>query len=200
MVTIKVFSALLLAFVLLGAPSSHADRGVGINVSRIEVTRSLTQGGGYDLQQFAVINTGDEPAEYEVNIGYLANQAERRPDPTWFEFHPPRFSLQPGEMQNVSMSLSLPSGAETGDYYAQVQAQLVTDAGAPIGVAAAARLSFSVESSSWFAAQRLRINRFLRDLEPWSYFVEGLFVLGLVAYFARRYSPVRPRLRFERRR
>ncbi|HEU0072576.1 MAG TPA: hypothetical protein VFS30_01055 [Dehalococcoidia bacterium] len=52
----------------------------------------------------------------------------------------------------------------------------------------------------WFATQRLRISRFLRDLEPWSYVVEGLLVAGLVVFFAVRYSPVRPRLRFERRR
>ena len=198
---IKLVFGVTLAVALLGASSTHADRGVGISVSRIHVAEDLSRGGGYNLPTFAVINTGDESAEYEVTITHLANQTQHRPDSGWFEFHPRRFPLEPGELRNVSIRLVVPSGADTGDYYAQVQAQVLTDgAGSQVGVAAAARLTFTVEPSSWFAAQRLRISRFLRDIEPWSYVVEGVLIAGLAVFLVTRYTPYRPRLPFERKR
>jgi hypothetical protein len=197
----KVLSAALLALAFLGTQGAAADRGVGINLSRIEVANDLVQGGGYSLPDFAVINTGDEPAEYEVTIGFVSGQTQRRPDAGWFEFQPRRFSLEPGEQQDVTLRLVLPSGADTGDYFAQVQAQIVTEGtGNSVGVAAAAPLLFTVESSSWWAALRLEVSRFLRDMEPWSYLVEGLLIVTVVSYLVIRYSPYRPRLRFERRR
>jgi hypothetical protein len=192
LIVLKILCALALActFALLGTSSSRADRGVGINVSRIAVAESLKQGGSYSLPTFAVVNTGDETAMYEVSVDHIANQVEHSPDPRWFEFRPSRFELAPGESQDVAAHLTLPAGAQTGDYYGQVQAQLVADdVGTSIGLAAATRLTFSVESSGWFAAQRLRISRFLRDLEPWTYVVEGVLLVGVAGYLIVRYSP-----------
>jgi len=184
--------ALVIISGLFGASTAHADRGVGINVSGIAVTDTLAQGGGYNLPGFAVINTGDEPAEYEVTVSSVANQPQRRPDASWFEFQPRRFTLEPGKVQNVQTRLVLPSGADTGDYFGQIQAQVVTEGtGNTVGIAAAARLSFTVEPSSWFAAQRLRFARFLRDMEPWTYVVEGALIAGLAGYLIVRYSPVK---------
>lgn len=192
MFRVRLLSALLLAFALLGASTAQADRGVGINVSGIAVTDTLIQGGGYNLPSFAVINTGDEPAEYEVTVSHVANQPQLRPDESWFEFQPRRFFLEPGQVQNVNTRLVLPSGTDTGEYFGQLQAQVVMEGtGNTVGLAAAARLSFTVESSSWFAAQRLRISRFLRDMEPWTYVVEGLLIAGLAGYLIIRYSPVK---------
>ena len=200
MTAIKVLGVLLLLFALLSVRISHADRGVGINVSRISIADSLAQGGGYNLPAFAVINTGDEATEYELLMITVANQIQLRPDLDWLEFQPRRFWLSPGELQHVSTKLVVPSGADTGDYYAQILAQPVREgSGATIGIAAATQLTFTVEPSSWLAAQRLRISRFLRDIEPWSYVVEGLFLAGGLIYLAARYSPVRLRNPFERR-
>jgi hypothetical protein len=183
---------MLLAYVLLGTSASHADRGVGINISRIEVTERLAQGGDYSLSTFAVINTGDEPAEYEVTIRHLASQVQHRPESDWFDFEPRHFELQPGDLQNVSVRLEIPSGADTGDYYAQVHAEIVTaGTGNSVAVAAAAPLSFTVKPAGWFAAQRLRISRFLRDLEPWTYVVEGALLVTVAGYLIVRYSPYR---------
>ena len=194
-------ASLVLLSLLLAASSASADRGVGISVGNISVTEALAQGGTYRLPDFAVINTGDESGMYQVSISPLGRQSQRRPDPDWFEFQPPRFYLEPGQTQDVSVRLLLPSGVDTGSYYTQIQAEPLTEgAGETIGVAAATRLTFTVEPSSWLSAQRLRISRFLRDIEPWSYVVEGLILAGAIAYLARRYSPVRLRNPFERRR
>ena len=201
MTSVRFAAALLIAILLFDVPASHADRGVGINVARIEVTERLAQGGDYDLSNLAVSNTGDESADYEMTIHAVSGQTQHKPDPAWFDFTPQRFSLEPGETQNVSMRLEVPTGADTGDYFAQVHAEIVTEGtGNSVGIAAAAQLSFTVKSSSWFAAQRLRINRYLRDAEPWSYVGAVLFAAGVFTYGIGRYSPVRWRLPFERKR
>lgn len=191
----------LFAASLASSRVSEADRGVGVSLSRIDVADVLRPGGSYSLPSLGVLNTGDEPGDYEVRIGYVEGQSQQRPDQGWLDFQPRRFFLQPGESRSVEIRIELPSGADPGDYFAFIEARPVSEtSNVSIGVAAATRLSFTVDSSSWFAAQRLRISRFLRDTEPWSYVVEGLIVAGLLVYFVGRYSPVKPSLRFERRR
>jgi hypothetical protein len=189
------------AFAFAFVAVAHAGSGVGVNVAKIEVSDLLRPGGGYTLPPVGVINTGDQPGDYEVYVTYLHDQPERRPSQTWFEFQPQRFFLEPNQTERVAISLELPSGVTPGDYFAFIEARPVAEAdGVSIGVAAATQLTFTVEPSSWLAAQRLRISRFLRDIEPWSYVVEGLILAGALAYLGRRYSPVRLRNPFEPRR
>jgi len=185
----------------LGTRDAFAGPGVGVNVANIEVSDLLKPGGGYTLPPVGVINTGDQPGDYEVYVTYLHDQPERRPSQPWFEFQPRRFFLEPNQTQRVGIRVELPSGATPGDYFAFIEARPVVDTeGVSIGVAAATKLSFTVQPSSWLAAQRLHVSRLLRDLEPWSYLIEGLILAGALVYAARRYSPVRVRSPFERRR
>ena len=186
---------------VISATAASAGVGVGVNVARIAVADLLKPGGGYTLPSVGVINTGDQSGDYEVYVTYLHDQPQRRPPGDWFDLQPQRFFLEPNQTQRVAIRLDLPSGAEPGDYFAFLEARPVTEtSGVSIGVAAATKLSFTVQPSSWLAAQRLHVSRFLRDLEPWSYLIEGLILAGALAYAVRRYSPVRVRSPFERRR
>jgi hypothetical protein len=186
---LRLVAALALA-AALSASVAQADVGVGVDLTQVEVTEVLEPGAGYQLPGVGVINTGDEAADYEVLVSYVEGQAEERPSAAWFDFSPRRFHLEPGDAQQVDVALDLPAGATPGHYAALLEAHPVVDAeGVSVGVAAATRLSFTVEPTGWFAAQRLRISRFLRDLEPWTYVVEGTLLVAVAGYLIVRYSP-----------
>ena len=189
------------SFVLAGllAPAVvDADRGVGVNLGRIAIEDKLSPGGGYNLPTLGVINTGGEPGNYEVVISYVQDQKEMRPPASWFDFQPQRFFLEAGQTQSVRIRLTLPTGADPGDYFAFIEAHPIAEsAGVTVGVAAATRLSFTVKPANWLEAQRVRLNRFIDENEPWSYVVPGAILAALVLLFTRRFFRIR--LRVERR-
>jgi len=190
--------ALLVALLATGS-SARADVGVGVNLGRIEIDDDLSPGGRYRLPTLGVINTGDEPGDYEVVISYLADQEERRPPEDWFEFDPQRFFLEAGETQAVNIRISLPTGARPDDYFALIEAHPVsTEEGVTIGVAAATKLTFTVKPSSQFSAWLLQIRYFFDDSSPWSYVIPSSLAALLLLYLLRRFF--RLRLRIERRR
>lgn len=177
---------------------STADRGVGVTVGEMTVETVLSPGVGYSLPNIGVINSGDEAGEYRISIGYLANQRERRPSADWFVFSPDGFSLEPGHSLDVAGRLIVPSDAEPGEYFALVKAQTVsqTEGGTSVGVAAATKVSFSVESGGWFESRVREVNRWLYESEPWIYLLPASLLLGFAAIKVRR---IPFRLRIERR-
>ena len=189
---------LLAAALALTAGGANADPGVGINLGRIEITDRLSPGGAYDLPTLGVINTGNERGDYEVVISYLHDQPQARPPGGWFEFRPQQFSLDAGQTQNVGIRLTLPTGADPGDYFAFIEVHPVADGeGVRVGIAAATRLSFAVKPANWFEEQRVRLNRFLDENEPWSYIVPASILFALLLFLMRRYFRIR--LHVERR-
>ena len=198
----KAFAlALAVAAALLAtAPGAHADVGVGVNLGKIDIDDKLSPGGRYNLPTLGVINTGDEPGDYEVVISYFADQEEERPPKDWFEFEPQRFFLEAGESQQVNIRIVLPRGADPDDYFALIEAHPIAtgEGGVSIGVAAATKLTFTVKPSSQFAAWRLQVRNFFEDGAPWSYIIPSSLLALFVLYLLRRYF--RLQLRFERRR
>lgn len=195
----KTFALALAAVAALLAGTTNADVGVGVNLGSIDIDDRLSPGGRYRLPTLGVINTGDEPGDYEVVISYLADQDEERPPEDWFEFQPQRFFLEAGESQQVNIRITLPSGADPGDYFALIEAHpFSTQEGVTIGVAAATKLSFTVKPSNLFSAWLLQVRNFFDDGAPWSYVIPSSLLALLLLYLLQRYF--RLRLRIERRR
>jgi hypothetical protein len=190
----RLFAAAFTLLLLLPAVAG-ADRGVGVTAGRIEVADRLKPGGAYRLPPVGVLNTGDEPGQYEVEAGQPSAGGLKHAPASWFEFEPRRFFLEPGGGQEVSVRLVLPASAEPGDYAAYIEARPVIDgSGATIGVSAATSLTFSVKPSSWLAAQRLRVNRWMDQLWPWSLVAPSLVLAGLgVRWLQENYQIVRRR-------
>jgi len=194
---LRAFLLAALLAVILPA-DAVADPGVGVSLGRIEIADKLRPGGSYTLPSLSVLNTGDEPGDYAVGISYLESDERLRPPATWFDLVPQRFSLEPGQAQVVRVRMLLPTGAEPGDYSALIEAGPAVKRGSVrIGVAAATRLSFTVTPTSWLQAQRLRLNRWLEESEPWSTIVPGSLLGGVVILALRRFVPFR--VRVERR-
>ena len=185
------------AFALMGSVA-EADPGVGVNLGRIEINDRLAPGGSYNLPVLGVLNTGSDPGDYEVVITYLGDQSQKRPPAGWFSFQPQRFYLEAKQAESVNIRLTLPTGADPGDYFAFIEAHPLNESqGVRISIAAATKLSFTVKPSNWFEAQRVQINRYIDDNEPWSYVIPGAALTALLLLTLRRFFRVR--LRLERR-
>ena len=189
--------ALAIAAVAGQPTTAIADLGVGISHGEIVIEDELSRGGRYRVPSVTVSNTGTEDARYEVVITYIQDQPQLRPDPGWFRFEPQAFDLDPGESQAVSIGLDIGDGAEPGDYFALIEAHPIqSETGVTVGVAAATKLSFEIEPSSFLELWRLRIAHFFEDTSPFSVVLPPLLAGILLLYLISR----RFRLRIERRR
>ncbi len=186
------------AFLILIITSTPAlaKVGVGINLGKIKVNQPLYAGGRYSLAKMSVINTGSESGEYKLSISYLEGQKKLKPEAEWFKFSPEIFFLKPGEAKQVEIDILLPLNAEAGQYFAFVEGQPVSKKkGMAIGVAAAAKLTFSVRSSSLFWSIINRLKAIILSTAPYSYILFGLLALVLVLIILRRYVTVSIRKR-----
>jgi hypothetical protein len=168
---------ILLAGVLIGIwvfcipVMTLASVGVGIGTSQINVSEKLRAGGIYTLPSVTVYNTGTESTEYSMALTLNETQSQLKPVPAWFSFSPSKFLLSPGQAQTVVPSIHLPVRMPPGDYFGYLEAhpqETAQQGTAQVGVAAAARLSFSVEASSLFWAILYRLSSLYQRAEPWS--------------------------------
>jgi hypothetical protein len=187
----------LVGSVFFTGEAAHADRGVGVNLGRIDINDRLRPGGVYSLPILGVSNTGTEAAAYEVVISAVQGQGQMLPPQAWFNLEPQRFRLEPGSAQSVRMKLNLPAKARAGDYFGLIEAHLTNEDGASIGAAAATELAFTVKPSNWLAAQQIRLNRQIDELQPWSYLVPLTVLITFIGLALRR--NFRIGIRFERR-
>lgn len=144
--------------------------GVGVGTGKIQVDVDLKPGIIYRLPSLSVINTGDEPSDYAVSIAYHQDIPELRPKADWFIFTPQAFYLKPGEVKTVEIKLNLPLKMEPGDYFCYLEAKPVKKAvngKTTIGVAAAAKLYFTVIPASQLQGIYYKIISFWKVYAPW---------------------------------
>lgn len=187
--TARTVAVLCTAFGVLAVPAV-ASIGVGVGSGKVTVQEPLKPGGIYELPAMPVLNTGDEPSEYGVSIEFNETQPQRKPAREWFSFQPATFHLEPNESRVVSIKLTLPISAPPGEYFAYIEAHPVHTAKAGqtgVGVAAAAKLSFSVIPANvaqglyyWAAAS-------IAEYAPWSHValivLAGAILISLIRRF-----------------
>lgn len=172
---------------LLTSGLAAADRGVALDLGRLDVAQKLTPGGGYRLPPLGVRNPGDEITSYKIVVSHVQGQNGKPIPQAWVHVNPAQLTLKPGRTQKVRARLDLPTGANPGDYEGLLAAQIVTKGkGAQVGAAAAAKLTFSVEASTWLGAQWYRIRTFLSGHEPWTWLIPALLATALLGIQLRR--------------
>jgi len=171
---------------LLSAQQAAADRGVALDIGRIDIEQALVPGGNYRLPAFGVRNPGDERTSYLLKVWPIRGDA-KAPDPHWVHFSPDRLTLRPNRIRRIQVRVILPSDAAPGDYAALIGPEIVgTGGGASVGGAAAARLTFTVESSSTLESWWRRLKGFLSDHMPWTLVVPAAVLAALLAEAMRR--------------
>ena len=167
--------------------------GVGVGTGKIQVDKPLKPGSVYIVPPLTVINTGDEPTEYTVSIDYSGNQTQLKPNKEWFSFEPLQFALQPNQSQVVQIKMTLPIKTVPGDYFAYLQAQptkkTATVGDTTIGVAAAAKLYFTIAPANIFQGIYYRFISIYTRYHPWDTIVLAIiFVAILILLFRKRFK------------
>lgn len=163
-----------------------ANIGVGVGTGKIQIDEKLAPGTIYELPPLTVLNTGDEPGDYEVGISYLEKQPELRPALSWFIFSPQKFQLDPGKAQIVSIKLNLPVRTEPGNYFALVEgfpSKKASNGNTTVGVAAAAKLYFTVEPANVLVGIYYKIISFWKVYAPWPQRISVFVGIVLVIAF-----------------
>ncbi len=175
---------LALALTLFGAwgavgsiRPAFADPGVTLGIGKLTMNVPLRAGGQHQLPSLPVTNSGTSAGSYAVVVNTMAGQEEMSPDPAWFSFRPQHFDLQPGQEQDVAVTLTLPWMLQPGTYACLLQTgPAAADQGAAVGIAAAARLTFTVEHGNILTATIFNLTDALQSRAPWSYLI--LVALG----------------------
>lgn len=166
-----------------------ASIGVGVGTGKIEVTEKLKPGIVYKLPSVTVLNTGDTPSNYSIDIAYNETQSELKPDKSWFTFSPLNFHLDPGGVQKVDITLTVPLKITPGKYFAYIEGfpVRVPGIGSVVGVAAASKLYFEVVTSNPIAGLYYRIISLAKFYSPWPERIFGILGVIIVLYFIKRF-------------
>lgn len=172
---------------------SWASVGVGIGTGKIEVDAPLKPGTRFDLPSIPILNTGTEPADYTILIQYHLDQPQMRPDREWFTFEPSTFRLEPQSSRVIRGSITLPVKVEGGDYFAYIEArpqQKSVSGGAAVGVAAAAKLYFSVESASTWQGTYWYLASIIKAHAPWTTIVPLVIAAAVLLKIMSRFFSI----------
>lgn len=186
----KVFFLSFLFSFLLFPGLAFAKIGVGVGTGKIVVEDKLRPGMIYELPSLTVFNTGDEEANYEAAVTYHEKQKELRPGESWFEFSPKEFYLKPGEAQEVKIKLNLPLKVQPGDYFAYLEGHPLKKAEGgqtTIGVAAAAKLYFTVLPANLVLGIYYKAVSFWRLNQPWTNRLTVLVALIIIYWGLKKY-------------
>ena len=170
----------LIVLTLVSPASALAKLGVGVATGKIIIEEKLHPGTLYTLPPLTVLNTGDETATYALGISHLEKQAELIPQSSWFKYDPSTFELKPGGSQVVHITLTIPLKVEPGEYFAYLESHPVQVTGSgqtTVGIAAAAKLSFTVTPANLFMGLYYRLLTLFRLYYPYDAIVLGLVAL-----------------------
>lgn len=148
----RVLTAVILLVAVLSAGPAQGtaaaeQRGVAVNVGRIDIDDPIDRGSRYALPPIEVRNPGELASSYRMVLQPIAltGDGQATPEEGWFTFTPALFDLEPDERMQVTIEMLVPADAMPGAYDALLSAQLVGDSeGARVGAAAAARLTFTI--------------------------------------------------------
>lgn len=186
----KKLILLFIAFAAVFPTAVLANIGVGVGTGKIQVDEKLIPGTIYELPPLMVLNTGDEPGDYAVGVSYMEKQVELKPDSSWFTFSPSKFHLDPTKAQVVKIKLNLPVRAQPGNYFALLEgfpAKRTTNGNTTVGVAAAAKLYFTVLPANIFVSIYYKIMTFWKVYSPWPQRTSILIAAAPILFLAKKH-------------
>jgi hypothetical protein len=169
-----------------GLAAGQPREGVAVDLGRVAIREPLLPGGGYTLPTLGVRNPGTVRTRYRMAVAAIRGR-RAAPQESWFRFSPTTFTLAPGDTRPVRVKLSIPPGADPGDYEALVGARIANDKPGPrVGAMAASHLTFTVDASSTLAAWTNWLESFFGDHAPWSYVTPGLIAFAAMLWWLRK--------------
>jgi hypothetical protein len=179
----RLFFVLSSVLLLLTPTVALARIGVGVGMGKIVMDKPLKAGGIYDLPMLPVINTGDEKGSYGVSVEFLEGSPQMWPDRSWFQFDPDRFTLEPGQVQQVKMKLTVPTKTKPGEYFCYLEGHpdAKSETGkTTIGVAAATKLYFTVDPANIFQGIYYRFIFLYSRYHPWDTIILSVTLAAII--------------------
>ncbi len=175
---------------------AQADIGVGIDLARINVDDPLIPGETYHLPLISVINTGTQACDYGIDISSISDQTQLAPPAEWFSLEPGIIHLQPGDNQQIEISLTIPFKAKSGEYFALVESSPRSTGGSAVavGIAAATKLYFSVKPANFITSLMVKIPFWIENTFPFFYLVSGAVITCVLVFFFLKYFRFRFKL------
>lgn len=163
----------------------HSNIGVGVATGKIIVNEPLKPGTIYTLPLLTVVNTGNETSDYEIDIAYHEKQPEMSPAKSLFKISPKVFTLAPGEVKAVEITMVLPTNAIPGKYFAYLEAHPVKQSVSgvtSVGIAAATKLYFTVDPANMTSGIYYRLVSLFMVYAPWPqrFCIAVLIILGVL--------------------
>ena len=186
----KFLLPILLALCLFFPLAISARVGVGIGTGEIKLEKPLKPGGFYDLPVLTIFNTGTEAGNYQISIAYYQDIDDLRPSKEWFNFKPAEFYLEPGKSQAVKTTITIPLKTVPGKYFCFVEGFPIAKSqfgGASVGVAAAAKLYFTVQPANIFQAIFYKISFLFNKYSVWFYIIGGIILVSVIVSIARKF-------------
>jgi len=189
----NIFLPIVIVLLLLtSSVAVHAKIGVGVGTGKIQVEENLFPGVVYELPPLTVVNTGDEVSQYSVGVSYHEKQPELLPETSWIQFSPATFTLEPGQVQAVSVVLNLPVSVTPGEYFAYLEAYPITTTQAgetSVGIAAAAKLYFTIQPASLIDGVYYKLLSLWNLYSPWPERAAiGIGVLAILLLFKKFFN------------
>lgn len=180
------FRIFIICVILILPLAIFARIGVGTGTGEIRIEEPLKAGQIHNLPPLIIFNTGDETSTFSVGVEYHEDQPQLWPAREWFSFEPSEFNLEPGKAQKVAVQLTLPLKTEPGDYFAYLEGMASPKeniaGGAVIGVAAAAKIYFTVTPANVWQAIYYRLSALWKKYYPWTWII-SILVAGAVIIF-----------------
>ena len=134
---------IVLSLIALLTPLSVlAKAGIGLSSARFNLGE-LKKGQCYDVGSMVIFNyQGTCQGTYEMDVTYQHLQPEHRIPRDWIVYTPILFTLDPNQNQLVDVDLCIPNKARRGDYFAYLEAHMLS--GGNISAAVATKLNFTV--------------------------------------------------------
>jgi hypothetical protein len=188
----KLLLLFTILFLLL-TPKAFASLGVGVGVGKIQVDENLKPGQIYNLPQITVLNTGDQPSDYEVVIEHQEKQPELIPQSDWLIFTPKSFHLDPKKVQKVNVRLNLPIKTTPGKYFVYLEAHPLKKTAAgntSVNIAAATKLNFTVVPANIFEALYYKLLSMWNIYYPWPQIITVGIILFVLLLIIKRFINV----------
>jgi len=184
-----LFFLALISFLFFSYSTTLAKVGVGMGAGEIRVDEPVKLGGIYELPSVRIFNTGDEITTYGMGVAFHQDYHQLRPAKEWFSFSPSTFTINPGESQEVKITMIVPLKADPGDYFSFIESGPVASnaPGTSVGVAVGTKLFFTLVPANIFQAIGFRTSSFFETYSPWSWGGLGLVILIVLFVIMRRF-------------
>ncbi len=175
---VTIAAALLL---LAGSTASASDYAIGSDAKSITVDQAIHPGQTVKLPVFGIYNKGTKQASYEMAV--VAVGKADAVDSSWVDFSPRTFSLDPGAVTKVTVTVFVPSGARPGTYQALLAGSIVGTGGSNVNmsVGIGPMLTIRVAQGWWLSAGWYAFAGFFERSAPWSYFGAIVACLAIVS-------------------